>query len=143
MPLIAAVRECQTCPAGADAFLDPRVAALIAAGGLAVMTLLIVAAGYLRYRERAIPGWLILATAFAYGVGASLMEVLWPDEESPLSSAILLGLALAPAILAARVRRFDLAGWVLIGAGLIPSAWWGYYVLRDVTSEGLAYGDAL
>src|SRR5688500_16506235 len=143
MPLIAAVRECQTCPAGADAFLDPRVAALIAAGGLAVMTLLIVFAGYLRYRDREIPGWLIGATAFAYGVGASLTVVLWPDEESPLSSAILLGLALAPAILAARVRRFDLAGWVLVGAGLVSVLWWGSYVLRDVTSDGLAYEDGL
>src|SRR5687768_15149963 len=105
--LTAYVLECTTCPGGTDALLDPRVAALIAAGGLAVMTLLIVFAGYLRYRDREIPGWLIGATAFAYGVGASLTVVLWPDEESPLSSAILLGLALAPAILAARVRRFD------------------------------------
>jgi len=143
MPLIAYVLECKTCPAGTDPFLDPRVAALIAAGGLAVMTLLIVAAGYLRYRDREIPGWLIPATAFAYGVGASLMVVLWPDEDSPLSSAVLLGLALAPAILAARARRFDLAGWVLVGAGLIPVLWWGYYVVRDVTSEGLAYEDGL
>lgn len=143
MPLIAYVLECTTCPTGTDAFLDPRVAALIAAGGLAVMTLLIVAAGYLRYRDHAIPRWLIPATAFAYGVGASLMVVLWPDEESPLSSAVLLGLSLAPAILAARARRFDLAGWVLVGAGLIPVLWWGYYVVRDLTSEGLAYEDGL
>ena len=143
MPLIAAVRDCQTCPAGTDAFLDPRVAALIAAGGLAVMTLLIVAAGFMRYRDRAIPGWLIPATAFAYGVGASLMVVLWPYEGSPLSSAVLLALVFAPAFLAARARRFDLAGWVLVGAGLIPVMWWGYYVLRDVTSDGLAYEDGL
>lgn len=143
MPLIAAVRECKTCPAGTEPFLDPRVAALIAAGGLAAMTLLIIVAGFLRYRDREIPGWLIPATAFAYGVGASLMVVLWPYEESPLSSAILVGLALAPAILAARARRFGLAGWVLVGTGLISVMWWGYYVLRDVTSDGLAYEDGL
>ena len=34
MPLIAAVLECRTCPAGTDPLLDPRMAALIAAGGL-------------------------------------------------------------------------------------------------------------
>ena len=108
-----------------------------------MMTLLIVAASYLRYRDREIPGWLIPATAFAYGVGASLMVVLWPYEDSPLSSVVLLALAFAPAFLAARARRFDLAGWVLVGAGLVSVLWWGYYIFRDVTSEGLAYEDGL
>lgn len=78
MTLIAAVRECEACPAGAYAFLDTRVAALIAAGGLAWLTLLIVTAAFLRYHDRPIPGWLIPMSAFAYGVGASLMVLLWP-----------------------------------------------------------------
>ena len=143
MPLIAAVRECEACPAGANGFLDPRVAALIAAGGLAVMTLLIVAAAYLRYRDREIPGWLIPMTVFAYGVGASLMFVLWPAATGPVESALALALAFGPTLLAARSRRFDLGGWILVGAGLIPVVWWGYYVLQDITRDGLAYEDGL
>ena len=143
MPLIAVVLECETCPTGTDAFLDPRVAALIAAGGLAVMTLLIVAAGYLRYRDREISGWLIPMTVVAYGVGTSLMLVLWPAATGPAETVLFLALAFGPALLAARSRRFDLAGWILVGAGLIPVVWWGYYVLRDVTQEGIAYEDGL
>jgi hypothetical protein len=143
MPLIAAVRECETCPVGANAFLDPRVGALIAAGGLAVMTLLIVAAAFLRYHDRQIPEWLIPTTAFAYGVSASLMVLLWPVTAGPVESVLFLALGFGPALLAARSRRFDLAGWILVGAGLLPLLWWGYYVVQDVTQEGIAYEDGL
>ena len=143
MDLIAAVRECETCPAGAYPFLDPRIAALIAAGGLAVMTLLIVAAAILRYHDRAIPPWLLPATAFAYGVGASLMVLLWPVTTGPVESVLFLALAFSPALLAARSRRFDLAGWILVGAGLIPLLFWGYYVVQDVTQEGITYEEGL
>jgi hypothetical protein len=143
MRLTAAVLECETCPAGAYAFLDPRVGALIAAGGLALLTVLIVAAAFLRYNDRPIPAWLIPMCAFAYGVGASLMVLLWPVADGPVESVLLLALAFGPALLAARSRRFDLAGWILLGAGLLPLLWWGFYVVQDITQEGLAYEDDL
>lgn len=143
MDLIAAVQECKTCPAGAYPFLDPRMAALIAGAGLAVMTLLIVAAAVLRFHDRAIPGWLIPSTAFAFGVGASLMVLLWPVTTGPVEAVLFLALAFGPALLAARAHRFDLAGWILVGSGLIPLLWWGYYVAQDVTQEGIAYEDGL
>ncbi len=139
MLLIAAVRECETCPARAQDFLDPRVAALVAAGGLGLMTLLLIAAAVLRYRDREIPSWLLPMSAFAYGVGASLMLVLWPAAGGPVESLLALAVSFGPALLAAKARRFDLAGWILVGAGLIPTMWWGYYVLQDITREGIAY----
>jgi len=143
MDLIAAVRECASCPAGAYPFLDPVIAALVAAGGLAVMTLLIVAAAFLRYHDRALPAWLIPTTTFAYGVGASLMVLLWPVTTGPVESVLFLALAFTPALLAARSRRFDLAGWILVGAGLIPLLFWTFYVVQDLTQEGIAYDDGL
>ena len=130
-------------PLSNSALLDPRGPAVIAAAGLGVMTLLTIATAYLRYRDRDIPGWMISATAFAYGVGASLTVVVGPDGRSLLSSIFVLAVTLAPAFVAARVRRFDLAGHVLVGAGLVPVLWWGYQVLRDVTSIGLADEDGL
>jgi hypothetical protein len=135
--LTAAVRDCITCPAGVDASY-PGWNPLVASGICFVVAAgLVIAAVLLKLRERPVPRWLGLVAAFAFGVFTSVGLSIPGSSDSPLAlgSALFL-LVLMPAMLAP-ARRFDLAGLILVGAGLPPLLWWTPFALWELATAGL------
>ena len=143
MVLIGAVTDCGFCPGGVSPSIPEWMPILVAGIGLASVTLLIVAAAVLRFNGREIPGWLLPVTAFAYGLGASLMVILWSLPSDWIGLLLLVGGVFGPAILAALARRFELGGWILVGAGLPALLWRGYFVVQDILNDGLLYEESL
>ena len=143
MLLIAAVQDCGLCPGAENPSLPFWVPMAVAVVGLAGATLLVVAAATLRIRGRKVPAWMAPATALGYGMGVSLMVVSWSLVEDPIALALLVAGVALPVAIAGQARRFDLGGWVLVGAGLPAVVWWGQYVLQDILHESVSYEEGL
>ena len=143
MRLIAAVQDCGYCPGAENPSLPFWVPTAVAVAGLAGATLLVVTAAILRIQGRKVPAWMAPATALGYGMGVSLMVVSWSLVEEPIALALLVAGVVLPVAIAGQARRFDLGGWVLVGAGLPAVVWWGQYVLQDVLHESISYEEGL
>jgi hypothetical protein len=97
----------------------------------------------LRIADRQVPHWLGRATAFLLGVGLSAgVFTLTPGNTPTAAGLSLAGILVAPA-LSAGARRFDLAGWTLLGTGLPPLLWWGWFAAGDVISGAVTYEEPL
>ena len=140
--LIAAVRACGFCPGGDYPAPPDWLPVAVAASGLAVATILFVAAIALRLNEREVPRGLPTVLAATFGAGASLEVLAWAGAD-PAQLALLVAVVAVPALVAASMRNYRIGGWYLAAAGLLPLLWWGYFVAQDVLVEGVSYDDEL
>jgi hypothetical protein len=111
------------------------VGGLLAATGLYAWSLVS------RIVERPVPHWAGAATAFLFGLPTSIAVFVLAETDTVLDSALVVASAILIPIVLASARRFDLAGWTLIGAGLPPLLWWGFFVAQDLLTEPFDYED--
>jgi hypothetical protein len=111
------------------------VGALLAATGLYAWGLL------LRIADRPVPRWAGLTTAFLFGLPSSIAVLGLATTDAALDALLVLASVFLIPIVLASARRFDLSGWMLLGAGLLPLLWWGFFVVQDLVTEPFDYDD--
>lgn len=140
--LIAAVQVCGYCPGGDYPAPPDWLPVGVAASGLAVATLLFLAAIALRLNGRQVPRALPAALAAAFGAGAGLEVLAWAGADLP-QLALLVAVVAVPALVAARMRAFAIGGWYLAAAGVLPLLWWGWFIGQDLLVDGVSYDEEL
>jgi hypothetical protein len=99
-------------------------AALLSAIGLGIY------AGFLRYRGRPVPAWVLRLAAGLLGAGQGV-AFIWFIEEPLTLVALIVIPALGSYWLVKSGRRVA-AGLLLATLGLLGALWWGFFIVQDL-----------